>query len=264
MDKETLITLVTKAKLVVAQAADFIRQHRDQVNSDQVIEKGTNSLVSYVDQQSEEILVKGLSAILPEAGFITEEGMVEQSQKKLTWIIDPLDGTTNFLHGFPQYAVSIALMMHDKLEVAVIYDPLRQELFSATRGAGAHLNNRRIRVSATAKLDQAFIATGFPAKNHSLYTEHHRAFNTVFASCHDIRCAGSAALDLAYVACGRLDGSWESGLQPWDIAAGALLITEAGGTITAYDGSDDYMESGNVVASSFKLHPILRDMIQKN
>jgi myo-inositol-1(or 4)-monophosphatase len=168
-------------------------------------------------------------------------------------VIDPLDGTTNFLHGFPQFAVSVALRHNGRMEQAVVYDPLRQELFTATRGSGATLNDRRIRVSRQKKLEGALLGTGFPFKSQQHLDAYLEMFRALFRQVAGIRRAGSAALDLAYVASGRLDGFWEIGLNSWDMAAGVLLIQEAGGISADLSGGHDYLESGNIVAGSPKV-----------
>ena len=250
MDKETLITLGTKAKVVVAQAADFIRQHRDQVNSDQVIEKGTNSLVSYVDQQSEEILVKGLSAILPEAGFITEEGMVEQSQKKLTWIIDPLDGTTNFLHSLPYFSVSVALYDGTDVIIGIVHEVISNEVFYAVKGGGAFLNDKQIFVTNRDSFQDVLIGTGFPYKTEHTTIGHFKALEKVLLSTRGIRRIGSAALDLCYVACARFGAFYENSLNSYDIAAGALIVKEAGGMVSDFKGGDQWLFEGVILGTA--------------
>jgi len=250
MDKETLLKLGADAKKVVSQAADFIRQHRDQVLADQVIEKGTNSLVSYVDQQSEEILVKGLSAILPAAGFITEEGMVEQSQKKLTWIIDPLDGTTNFLHSLPYFSVSVALYDGTDVIIGIVHEVISNEVFCAVRGGGAFLNDQQIFVTERTSLQDVLIGTGFPYKTEETTIGHFKALEKVLLSTRGIRRIGSAALDLCYVACARFGAFYENSLNSYDIAAGALIVMEAGGIVSDFEGGDRWLFEGVILATA--------------
>ena len=175
------------------------------------------------------------------------------------WIIDPLDGTTNFLHGFPQFAVSIALQHQGRLEQAVIYNPVNEELFTASRGGGAWLNNRRIRVSQQKSLQHALLGTGFPYRDDQDLENYLNTFSAFIAKTAGVRRPGAAALDLAYVAAGRLDGFWEMGLHPWDVAAGGLLIREAGGLIGDLDGGESWLQTGNVVAANPKIfHAMLQ------
>jgi len=179
----------------------------------------------------------------------------------VVWVIDPLDGTKNFLHGFPHYCISIAIMVRGKIEHGVIYDPLRDELFTASRGGGAKLNDRRLRVTKRKELAGALLATGFPFKYPQHFESYLATFNAVFPQVADIRRTGSAALDLAYVAAGRLDGYWEIGLEKWDLAAGVLLIEEAGGVVSDFAGGDDYFNSGNLVVGNLLIQQQIFDSI---
>lgn len=237
-------------------AGNIIMRHADQIETLTISSKNYNDFVSEVDRAAEQEIIAILQKTFPGHGFLAEEsGPQSDSSTEYTWIIDPLDGTTNFLHQFPQFAVSIALKHRKRLEQAVIYDPIRQELFTASRGAGAQLDNRRIRVSKQSALTGALLGTGFP------YTKaqqpHLPAYlnmlNCLIPQVAGIRRAGSAALDLAYVAAGRLDGFWEIGLKPWDIAAGLLLIQEAGGQVTDFIGSERMLQNGNIVAGNIEL-----------
>jgi myo-inositol-1(or 4)-monophosphatase len=197
----------------------------------------------------------------PEHGFIAEESGVSAPDAEYLWIIDPLDGTTNFIHGFPQYAVSIAVQHRGALAHAVVYDPTKNELFTASKGRGAFLNDRRIRVSKCQRLDDALVGTGFPFKELSrldLYVRQLRAF---MSRSSGVRRAGAAALDLAYVACGRLDAFWELGLSKWDMAAGALLITEAGGLVADPAGEQNFMELGDICAATPKIFPAMLEAL---
>jgi myo-inositol-1(or 4)-monophosphatase len=195
----------------------------------------------------------------PGHGIVAEESGVIEGKDEYRWIIDPLDGTTNYLHGFPHYAVSIACECAGRLTQGVIYDPFKQELFAASRGDGATLNNRRIRVSHVKSIKGALIGTGFPFKNPGQLDEFIKLFSAFFSSASDIRRAGSAALDLAYVAAGRLDGFWESGLNSWDVAAGALIVREAGGLVTDYRGDEGFLDNGQIVAANPKM---IADMLR--
>lgn len=218
--------------------------------------KGRNDFVSEIDHHAESAIIKRIQKAYPHHGILAEEsgyhgpGSIED---EFLWIIDPLDGTTNYIHGFPQFAVSIALQYHGKLEQAVIYDPLKNELFTASRGNGAQLDGRRIHVSKQSRLSEALLGTGFPYREFEYIDIYLESFRTLMTSTAGIRRAGAAALDLAYVACGRLDGFWEFGLKPWDMAAGALLIQEAGGFVFDMTGSDAYLQSGNIIGGNPKI-----------
>lgn len=213
--------------------------------------KGHNDFVTSVDHAAEAAIIETLNNAYPSHGFLAEEsGRSQQGNSNVVWIIDPLDGTTNFMHGFPQFAVSIACEIDNRIEHGVIYDPMRQELFTASRGSGAYLENRRLRVSARRSLDGALIGTGFPYRdNLHLIDAYLAMFKAVTQRAAGVRRPGSAALDLAYVAAGRTDGFWEFGLRPWDTAAGTLMIREAGGLIATLDGGE-YKQNGNIVAGT--------------
>ena len=214
--------------------------------------KDRNDFVTEVDRQAEREIIFTLRKAFPDHGILAEESGLQEGDE-YQWIIDPLDGTTNFLHGFPQFAVSIALRHKGRMEQGVIYDPLRQELFTATRGAGAMLNDRRIRVTKRNTLEGSLLGTGFPFKSQHHLDTYLDMFRALFPQTAGIRRAGSAALDLAYVAAGRLDGFWEIGLSIWDMAAGVLLIQEAGGLSSDFSGGDSHLGSGNIVAGNPKL-----------
>jgi len=234
-------------------AGDIIIRQIDHVQDLPVIKKSRNDFVTEVDRQAELVIIETLHKSYPDHAILAEESG-QQGDSPYLWIIDPLDGTTNYLHGFPQYAVSIALQHRGELDQAVVYDPLRQELFTASRGEGAMLNNRRIRVSKQKHLEGALLGTGFPFKEQERLDKYLDGFRVLFPMTAGIRRAGAASLDLAYVACGRLDGFWELGLKSWDMAAGALLIKEAGGLISDLDSKDTYLKSGDVVAANPEIH----------
>ncbi len=242
-------------------AGEIISRSMDKVEALHIDEKGRNDFVTEVDQRAEREIIRIILEAFPEHAIIAEESGVHAGNE-YTWIIDPLDGTTNFIHGFPQFAVSIALVHKGKIEQAIIYDPLKQEMFTATRGAGAVLNNRRIRVSRQITLSGALLGTGFPFKAQSQLDSYLDMFRVLFKDTAGIRRAGAAALDLAYVAAGRFDGFWEMGLREWDMAAGVLLIQEAGGIVSDFHGGDQYLQSGNIVAGTPKLHAQILDSIQ--
>lgn len=214
--------------------------------------KDRNDFVTEVDRQAEQEIIYVLRKAFPDHGILAEESGVQEGND-YQWIIDPLDGTTNFLHGFPQFAVSIAMRHKGRMEHGVIYDPLRQELFTATRGGGAMLNDQRIRVTKRKTLEGSLLGTGFPFKSQQHLDAYLDMFRALFPQTAGIRRAGSAALDLAYVAAGRLDGFWEIGLSIWDMAAGVLLIQEAGGLSSDFTGGNNHLESGNIVAGNPKL-----------
>ena len=222
--------------------------------------KGYNDFVSEVDRAAEQAIIGVLLDAYPEHAILAEESGT-QGDSEFQWIIDPLDGTTNFLHGFPQYAVSIALSHKGVLTHAVIYDPSRNDLFTASRGAGAFLNDRRIRVSKREHLRDSLIGTGFPFRDFTHMDAYLGMFRDLAQKTAGIRRPGSAALDLAYVAAGRFDGFWEIGLNAWDIAAGALLVQEAGGLVGDFQGEQTYLQTGNILAGSPRIFAQLLQVI---
>jgi myo-inositol-1(or 4)-monophosphatase len=246
------------------QAGQIMLRAMDRLDTLDVQEKARNDFVSNVDREAESAIIEVLHKAYPEHGILGEEhgavytGSSAGSDTEFTWIIDPLDGTTNYLQGIPHFCVSIALRHGRRLEHGVIFDPLRNEAFSASRGYGAQLNGKRIRASTTTKLEDAVLATGIPPgaiKPHlDAYID---MFKTFTATCRGMRRAGSAALDLAYVAAGRVDGFWEFALSPWDIAAGTVIVREAGGFVGSPSGGDQFMESGNIVAANAKVFKLM-------
>ncbi|NOR40784.1 MAG: inositol-1-monophosphatase [Gammaproteobacteria bacterium] len=233
-------------------AGNVIIRNLGRLDSLSVHTKDRNDFVTEVDKQAEQEIIYILRKAFPDHSILAEESGAHQGND-YQWIIDPLDGTTNFLHGFPQFAVSIALRHKGRLEQGVVYDPLRQELFTASRGGGAMLNDRRIRVTNRKTLDGALLGTGFPFKSQQHLETYLDMFRALFPHTAGIRRPGSAALDLSYVAAGRLDGFWEIGLNIWDMAAGVLLIQEAGGLSSDFVGGSNHLESGNLVAGNPKL-----------
>ena len=215
--------------------------------------KRQNDFVSEVDHAAEEAIIGVLRDAYPDHGFLAEESGARHEKADNVWVIDPLDGTTNFLHGVPQYCVSIALVHKGTPQQAVVFDPNRNELFTATRGVGAYLNDRRIRVSRADKVEDALMGTGFPFKEMDQLDEYLRMFRNVTRTCSGVRRAGAAALDLAWVAAGRYDGFWEIGLSPWDMAAGALLVREAGGLVADLEGNEGFLANGRIVATNGKI-----------
>ena len=242
-------------------AGNVIARHVDRIDTLNIQTKERNDFVSEVDHMAEQEIIRVIKRAYPNHGFLAEESGA-QGDSEFTWIIDPLDGTTNFLYGFPQFAVSIALQHGDRIEQGVVYDPVKQELFTATRGGGATLNNRRIRVTQRAGLEGALLGTGIPFRKHQDLERYLETMKVLLPGTAGVRRAGSAALDLAYVAAGRLDGFWEFGLHPWDMAAGILLIQEAGGMIGEPNGNKDYLRSGDVVAGSPKVYKAMIDALK--
>jgi len=224
--------------------------------------KRAKDFVTQVDQAAEQAIIDIVRKAYPEHGFLAEESGASQQHSEYVWIIDPLDGTTNFIHGFPQYCVSIGIQQRGALAHAVVYDPARNELFTASKGRGAFLNDRRIRVSTLARFGDALVGTGFPFKELGRLELYTRQLQTMMQTCAGVRRAGAAALDLAYVACGRLDAFWELGLSPWDMAAGALLILEAGGLVGDLKGDQGFLESGDIAAATPKVFPALLEALR--
>src|SRR3954462_12464479 len=227
----------------------------------EVRSKCVNDFVTKVDGAAEEAIINVVRNAYPDHGFLAEESGKTAGETEYTWIIDPLDGTTNFIHGFPQYCVSIGVEHRGALAHGVIYDPSRNELFTASKGRGAFLSDRRIRVSKCLKLQDALVGTGFPFKELSRADLYLKQLKALMEKSSGVRRAGAAALDLAYVACGRLDAFWELGLMPWDMAAGVLLIQEAGGLVGNLEGNQGFMESGDICAAAPKIFSsLLREL----
>jgi myo-inositol-1(or 4)-monophosphatase len=246
------------------RAGTTIVRSLNRLDSLEVASKGRNDFVTEVDRQAEQEIIQTIRRSYPNHGFLAEESGTTRAGAggdEFVWIIDPLDGTTNFLHGFPQFAVSIALQFRGRIEHALVYDPMRQELFTASRGAGAQLDGRRIRVSRSRGLEGALIGTGFPYRANTKWLDEYLAMlKAVALATAGARRPGSASLDLAYVAAGRTDAFWELGLSPWDTAAGWLLITEAGGRVGTLTGAD-YQLGGDIVAGSPKTYEALLELL---
>jgi len=224
--------------------------------------KRQNDFVTRVDHAAEEAILEIVRKSYPDHAVLAEESGAAAGAAEYQWIIDPLDGTTNFIHGFPQYCVSIAVRHRDVLAHGVIYDPNRNELFTASKGRGAFLNDRRIRVSKCLRLGDALIGTGFPFREGARIDLYTNQLKNLMQKTAGVRRAGAAALDLAYVACGRLDAFWELGLSPWDMAAGALMIQEAGGLVGDLRGDSGYLESGEIACATPKIYPTLLEALR--
>jgi len=237
------------ARRAALAAGAFVRERFNARSTGKILEKAQNDFVTEVDTTSEAMIKETLAAAFPAIGFLAEESAAAQATDEF-WIIDPLDGTTNFIHGYPSIGVSIALLERGSLTVACVYDPLRDELFEAAAGAGAFLNGKRIAVSGAKSLETSLLGTGFPFSVPGHLEAYLAVFGDLFRGCRDIRRAGAAVLDLSHVAAGRLDGFWELYLKPWDMAAGALLVREAGGTVSDFFGNPGFLEAGNIVAAS--------------
>jgi len=241
-------------------AASIMRRQLQRVDAVPVERKARHDYVSEVDRACEAEIVREIKRFYPQHAFLCEEGGTSGDGDSV-WIIDPLDGTSNFLHGIPHFAVSIAYQLKGRTEHAVVYDPMRDELFTASRGSGAALNQKRIRVSGRKGLEGAILATAFPFRQTRLMPRYSRVFQAVLTKVEDFRRAGTASLDLAWTAAGRLDGYFEIGLKPWDVAAGALIVREAGGVVMDFDGNDDVEDAGSIIAAPFKVMTPLRRVI---
>lgn len=257
MPTHPLINIATEA---VRSASKIILRFMDRMDTIEINKKNINDVVTEVDRLSEQEIIDHIQKAYPDHSILAEEsGMIEGNE--YCWIIDPLDGTTNYVHSFPHFAISIAVKQKDQLTIGVVYDPIRNELFTAVRGEGAHLNNRRIRVSECKQAENSLIGTGFPFRKKQQTKHYLNTFESVFLNTSGIRRAGAASLDLAYVAAGRLDGYWEASLKEWDIAAGALLVQEAGGLLSDFQGENNYLFTGNIIAGNPKIHKSLQNLV---
>jgi myo-inositol-1(or 4)-monophosphatase len=254
--------MLTIAVRAARRAGSIINRASLNGSSLNVRSKRVNDFVTQVDQAAEEAIIEIVRKAHPDHGFLAEESGKTTGAAEYLWIIDPLDGTTNFIHGFPQYCVSIAVEHRGALAHGVVYDPVKNELFTASKGRGAFLNDRRIRVSKCTRLKESLVGTGFPFKELSRLDLYTRQLRNLIQGSAGVRRAGAAALDLAYVACGRLDAFWEMGLSPWDMAAGALLIQEAGGLVGDFSGEARYMQSGDMSAATPKVFPQLLEALR--
>ncbi len=244
------------------KAGNFIARSMDRLDTLQVNNKAPQDYVTEVDQRAEQIIIETIRKAYPSHDFWGEESGFNDNGSESVWIIDPLDGTTNFIHGMPHFAVSIALRHQGDLTQAVIYNPMTQELFTATKGSGAQVNNRRIRVANRRSMEGALLGTGFPYRAEHNIDRYLESFRLLHPDTAGIRRPGSAALDLAFVAAGRFDGFWEFGLSPWDIAAGVLLVREAGGLVGDLSGGTTHMSSGNILAANPRLFDLMVKRLQ--
>jgi myo-inositol-1(or 4)-monophosphatase len=255
--------IVTQVIELSKQAGAFIRQERNTFNADKVEYKGLNDMVSYVDKTAEEMIVAGLEKILPEAGFITEEKTKNKISDRYNWIIDPLDGTTNFIHGLPVFSVSIALQEYGELVAGVVYEINLDECFYAWKGAPAYLNGKEIKVSNCPTISNSLIATGFPYYDFEKQPQYIELFTHLMKNCHGLRRLGSAAVDLAYTACGRFDSYYEYNLNAWDCAAGIVIVRQAGGEVVNFKGGDEVLESRELLATNGKMTGEMLEAIRR-
>lgn len=254
--------LTQKACEIVWQVGAYIRAESERIQNIEIIEKDINSLVSYVDRTAEEQLAAALQRLTPGCGFLTEEDTIRIENKPTEWIIDPLDGTTNFLYGIPAYCISIGLQVEEKLRIGIVYEICRQEMFYGYDGGGTYLNKRPVRVSNRQELRHSLLATGFPFTDFSGIDDYISVLKQLMRGTRGLRRMGSAALDLAYVACGRFDGFFEYSLNAWDVAAGAVLIAEAGGKVTDFAGGNNFLFGKEIIATNGRIHDQLQHIIQ--
>lgn len=234
---------------IIKEAGAFIKNEALKFNLSSIEYKGKNDLVSYVDKEAEKLLVAGLGKIVPAAGFITEEGTaVKGRAERYNWVIDPVDGTTNYVHGIPLYSISVALMEGDDVILGVIYEPNRDEMFYSIKGDKVYLNDKEIKVSPVQKLEESLLATGFPYSKLQNVPAYIKIVEELMQKTHGLRRMGSAAIDLAYVACGRFEGFFEYNLKPWDVAAGGFLVQQAGGTVTTFTSTSDFIFGKELIA----------------
>ncbi len=263
MNADLLMGFLKTAVSAARLAGDIIIKNIGHLSKEDIQAKQAFDFVTRVDRWSESVIMQTIREKFPSHRFLVEETIKQEDTGDYRWIIDPLDGTTNYIHTYPMFSVSIALEYESKIVLGVVFDPVRDELFHALRGGGAYLNNRPIKVSAIKDLGSCLIATGFPFRAKDMVDVYLAAFKEIFYGVSDIRRAGSAAIDLAYIAAGRFEGFFELKLSPWDIAAGSVLIEEAGGLITDFGGGKDYLSTGNIVAGNKNIQPEILKTVKK-
>ena len=251
------------AESAAQKAGKMIKDSLGKISSCDIENKDAFDYVTTIDKKAERLIIDSIQEYYPHHEIFAEESGKSKHHNKYCWIIDPLDGTTNFIHGYPNSAVSIAFQEEGRIILGVIYDPYRDELFSAEKGKGAFLNDQQIVVSKRTNLNTCLIATGFPFKNKNLLDQYWNVLSEIFMKVSGIRRTGSAALDLAHIACGRFDGFWELRLSPWDIAAGSIIIKEANGKISDFEGKDNFIRTGNVIASNKIIYDFLLNTVRK-
>lgn len=258
------LDLITKQVCNLSSAVGiFILDELNKIKTEDIRAKGNHDFVTYVDKTAEQMIIKELSKIIPEAGFIAEESPELKTKEEFNWIIDPLDGTTNFIHNVPLFGISIALMYKGQIISGVVYEVNQQECFYSWKGADVFLNDKVVKVSNTDNLDQSLLATGFPYYDYSMLDEYLQLFKHFMQHSRGVRRLGSAAVDLAYTACGRFDGFYEYGLRPWDVAAGSFLVQQAGGQISDFRGKNNYLFGKEIIASNTILHQELLNTVIK-
>jgi len=258
-----LESICRQTKKVAIEVGSFIKEQQDKINANVIENKGTHDFVTFVDKTSEARIIDSLKPLIPEAGFIAEEGTEIKTGEKYNWIIDPLDGTTNYIHGFSPFAVSIALKEDDKIVLGVVYEISLKECFYSWLGAPAYLNDKVISVSKAETLEMSLVGTGFPYHNFDQLDNYMELLKYLCIHSQGVRRPGSAATDLAYVACGRFDAFYEYGLQSWDVAAGAFLVQQAGGKVCDFRGEDDYIFGQEIIASNSLNYTEFKNCIQK-
>jgi myo-inositol-1(or 4)-monophosphatase len=251
--------LISLCKVV----GSYILSEQDKISSTDISTKGLHDYVTHVDKQSEIMLVEGLSSLLPGAGFLVEENTVENTNATHTWIIDPLDGTTNFIHGLPTFAISVALMKDHEIIMGVVYDVKAKECYYASKDSPALMNGREIKVSDKHGLAESLLATGFPYNDFDRQAEYLEMLGHLMQHSRGIRRFGSAAIDLAWVACGRFDGFWEYSLKPWDVAAGSFIVQRAGGTVTDFKGKGDFIFGGEILCGNPEVYAELAGVVER-
>lgn len=259
MDKKQICT---SACSIIREVSAYILGEFNSFHSEAIETKSRNHLVSYVDKQAEKMLVENLQTLIPDSGFLVEEDTIEQSSKELRWIIDPLDGTTNFMHHLPFYCISVALQINEVTIIGIVHEVNRNESFYSYGGQKAYLNGQIIEASSTPKMEDSIIATGFPYYDYSILDPYLQVLKHLVLNTRGVRRFGSAAMDLAYVACGRFDGYFEHSLSPWDVAAGAFIVEQAGGRVSDFNGSDQYVFGRQIIAGNQFIHPVLKELIQ--
>jgi myo-inositol-1(or 4)-monophosphatase len=254
--------VLTSVQEIAKQAGHYLINEQQSFSRESLELKGKNDLVSYVDRNTEKIIFDGLQTLVPEAGFLGEETGISGSDAEWLWVVDPLDGTTNFIHGLPLFSVSIGLLHHNKPYLGVVYDPYREELFSAELNKGSWLNGVRIYTSPETSLERSLLATGFPYFNFQQLPEYLSLLGDLMASCHGMRRMGTAAIDLAWTACGRFEGFFEYNLSPWDVAAGTIIVTEAGGIVNDFENNDNPLFGKQILASNKNIYKPLLEKIR--
>ncbi|MFN8284470.1 MAG: inositol monophosphatase family protein [Chitinophagales bacterium] len=259
-----LISVQNKVMDIVKDVAAFIQSEIGTINNNDIETKSLNSLVTYVDKESEKKLVADLQQLIPSATFLTEENTIEQAAGEWQWIIDPLDGTTNFIHSIPVFGISVALKHNDEIVVGVVYEVNKNECFHAVKDNGAFVNGNKIAVTQTAQLADTLIATGFPYYDFDRTENYLNTFRTLIKSTRGVRRLGAASIDLCYVACGRFDAFFEYSLAPWDVAAGALIVKEAGGKVTDFSGNNNWLFGKEIIACNTEIADEFLDVINEN